>query len=136
MNRIVQLRSARDGTTISLSNFVPENGSPTSESFLVSISNYELKAETRASSYMAPNLHQYFASMASEWQGWKGEKTWATLEGEFELKATVDSTGHVRLAYFLRPPYTDFHWELRGAIEIEVGQLEAIAAEFQAAWPA
>jgi primase-polymerase (primpol)-like protein len=71
--------------------------------------------------------------MASEWRGWAGEKTWATLEGEFELTATADSLGHIRLGFFLRPADTGFNWELRGALELDAGQLEAIAHEIKAA---
>jgi hypothetical protein len=133
MAREVVIRSSRDGVTLTLSNFVPENGSPTSESFLVEIKSYDVRSEARASTFMTPDLGEFFASMANEWRGWSGEKTWATLEGEFELAATADSLGHVRLGFFLRPANTGFNWELRGALEREAGQLLTIAHEVRSA---
>ena len=134
MTREVSIRSSRDGVTITLSNFVPEDSSHISESFLVEIRCYGLRGEARASSYMAPDLGEFFTSLANDWKGWNGERTWATLEGEFQLVASADSLGHVRLGFFVRPPDTGFNWELRGALEIEAGQLEALSKEVNAAW--
>jgi len=135
MTRIVELRSARDGMTIVFSDFVPEDSSSLSESFLVTIKSHEIRAETRASSYRSVSLAEYFRDIAENWRGWNGRKHWATLEGELEFTATSDKTGHVRLGFSLRPPYTGFHWEVRGALELEAGQLDAIAEEVQQAWP-
>lgn len=122
--------------TITLSNFVAEDSSHLSESFAVAIQSYEVRAETRASSFMAPSLAAYFHDMADNWRGWEGEKRWSTLEGEFELSATADRVGHVRLAFFLRPANTGFHWELRGALELEAGQLVGISESIASVWPA
>ncbi len=136
MSRTAEIRSTRDGLVLTLSNFVQEDSSALSDSFLVSLKNHEIRAETRASSFLAPSLGAYFQDIAANWRGWKGEKKWGTLEGEFELTATSDSTGHVKLAVFLRAPHTGFHWELRSALELEAGQLDAIAYEVAAAWSA
>jgi hypothetical protein len=134
MSRTAEIRSARDGLVLTLSNFVHEDSSALSESFLASIKNYEIQVETRVSSFMAPSLGVYFQDIAKSWRGWKGEKKWATLEGEFEFIATCDSLGHVRLGVYLRSPHTGFHWELRTALELEAGQLDSIAREVSAAW--
>ena len=134
MTRRIDIRSARDGTVLTLSNFVWEDQTALADSFLVSVKHYEGQAETRASSFMAPNLSDYFHDIAKNWRGWTGEKNWATLEGEFELSATADKTGHVRLAIVLRSPYTGYHWELRSALELEAGQLDSIASEVGAIW--
>ena len=65
-----------------------------------------------------------FEQMANEWQGWKGEKSWGSLEGEFDLKATSDSTGHITLVASLYsgsfPPCS----KMVSEFEIESGQLE------------
>lgn len=134
MTREVCLRSSRDGVTLTLSNFVPEDASHLSESFLVEVRCHGLRAEARASSYMASDLGEFFASMAKDWKGWRGERTWATLEDEFRLTASTDALGHVRLGFLLRPSDTDLSWELRGALELEAGQLEAIAQDVRSAW--
>jgi len=134
MTREIAIRSSRDGVTLTLSNFAPEDPSHVSESFLVEVKAYDVRAEIRASTYMAPDLGQFFASLARDWRGWRGERKWGTLENEFELVATADTVGHVRLGYAIRPPFTDLHWELRGALELEAGGLEAIAAEVASVW--
>jgi len=65
-----------------------------------------------------------FEEMASEWQGWKGEKNWGSLEGEFDISATSDSTGHITLVASVRsghlPPCSKTITELI----LEAGQLE------------
>jgi hypothetical protein len=134
MSRELCIRSARDGVTLTLSNFVCEGADSMSDSFLVEVKAYDLRAEARASTFMAADLGQFFTSLANDWRGWQGERTWATLEGEFELTATSDPLGHVRLAYFIRPPHTGFNWELRGVLELEAGQLESLSLDAQAAW--
>jgi Family of unknown function (DUF6228) len=134
MTREFSIRSSRDGVTLTLSNFVIEDPSEVSYSFLVEVKNYEIRAEARSSSYMAPNFGDFFSSLAKDWKGWDGERSWATLEGEFELAATSDRLGHIQLRFFLRPAYTGLHWELRGALELEAGQLDSIAQEAREVW--
>jgi len=129
MTEPVEIRSARDGLKLTLSDLVEQNGSSLSDSFVVTIQSYEVRAEARASSFMAADLGDYFQDIADNWRGWSGEKKWATLENEFELAATADNLGHVRLEFFLRSPYTGYQWELRGALELEAGQLDSIANE-------
>jgi len=38
-----------------------------------------------------------FQSIDNEWQGWKGEKCWGAIEGEFDLVASSDNTGHITI---------------------------------------
>ena len=65
-----------------------------------------------------------FEKIANEWQGWKGEKTWHSLDGEFDLRATSDLTGHITLVASVYagsfPPCSKMVSEL----EIESGQLD------------
>jgi Family of unknown function (DUF6228) len=136
MSHEVSIRSSHDGLTLTLSNFLPENPSLISYSFLVQIKNYEIRAEARASNYMAADLPDFFSSLAKDWRGWKGERSWATLEEEFKLTATCDALGHIYLKFFLRPAYTGLHWELNGILEVEAGQLESIAEDVGKAWKA
>jgi hypothetical protein len=131
---LVLIRSSRDGAFLELSRFIGQGNSADADSFIVLAQRGDLRANATVSAYMAPHLGEYFESMAAEWAGWKGTKDWSSLEGEFTLSAKSDSTGHVTLSYFLRPPYTGFHWELKGALELEAGQLSAIAQEVGAAW--
>lgn len=131
---MVLIRSSRDGALLKLSHFVGQENSAEADSFVVLAQRGDLRAEAMVSAYMAPHLGEYFESMAADWTGWTGTKDWSSLEGEFTLSAKSDNTGHITLSYFLRPPYTGFHWELKGALELEAGQLSAIAQEVGTAW--
>jgi hypothetical protein len=136
MPREASIVSARDGLRLTLSNFVSEDQSHISESFLIEVKAYDVRAEARASTYMAEDLGKFFQSIADDWKGWKGSKSWSTLESELELAATSDSLGHVRLEFVLRKPHNGFQWELRGALELEAGQLDRIAQDVRLAWNA
>ena len=65
-----------------------------------------------------------FEQMAIEWQGWKGEKTWGSLEGEFDLTATSDSTGHITLVASVYSGTFPPSSKMVSEFEIELGQLE------------
>jgi hypothetical protein len=56
MTEPVEIRSARDGLKLTLSDLVEQNGSSLSDSFAVTIQSYEVRAEARASSFMAADL--------------------------------------------------------------------------------
>lgn len=65
-----------------------------------------------------------FEQIANEWQGWKGKKTWGSLEGEFDLTATSDSTGHITLVVSLYSGTFSPCSKMVSEFEIESGQLE------------
>jgi len=71
MSREVCIVSARDGLSLTFSNFVSEDASHISESFLVEVKAYDMRAEARASTYMANDLGAFFQSIATEWKGWE-----------------------------------------------------------------
>jgi hypothetical protein len=132
----LEIRSVRDGRVLVWGEFVDHDNTADADSFTVMLHRQDIKAQAKASSFMAPSLGGYFQSLASSWNGWSGPKEWSTLESEFILSATSDRTGHVTLAYRLRPPHTGYHRELSGALELESGQLELLARESSAVWAA
>jgi len=70
---------------------------------------------------------QFFGELASSWKGWKGEKTWRSLEGELELSATCDKLGHVILTVQLNQDRgSKTEWILKGSILLEAGQLSSL----------
>ena len=73
----------------------------------------------------------FFRDLAEHWRGWSGKKEWSSLEGEFSLIATSDSTGHTSLAIRLRAGPNPFDWTLTGVLLIEAGQLEEIAKKVE-----
>jgi len=74
-------------------------------------------------------LGEFFASIANDWRGWTGEKTWESVEDELALRATHDGLGHVTVVAELRrtfdPPARE--WLVRGALQLEAGALDAVA---------
>ncbi len=74
-------------------------------------------------------LGDYFASVEQDWRGWKGEKTWESVEGELSLTAIHDGLGHITLTAELRnrfnPPSRQ--WLARGALSLEAGALGPLA---------
>ena len=127
-------RSARDRASLTLSDFEPEYHGADAESFLVTLQGESLHAELRVSGYLAPDLGQFFHELAAQWRGWEGERGWSSLEGEFELSATSDRTGHTTLQFKLRPPLTGCEWRVAGALLLEAGNLESVAQEVSRAW--
>lgn len=76
-------------------------------------------------------LVQLFESIASEWRGWKGERTWESIEHDLRLAVSCSSTGHVTILVFLRN-YGEDDWRLQVPIATDAGQLENIARQVAA----
>mgnify|MGYP006141788917 FL=1 len=72
---------------------------------------------------------EFFSMLAANWQGWKGEKEWAALEGEYKMSAKSDSTGHITLTIKVWSGNWEPFWSSEVVMLIEAGQLEAIAHE-------
>lgn len=65
-----------------------------------------------------------FEQIANEWKGWEGDKTWGSLEGEFDLSATSDSTGHISLVATVYSGTFPPSSKMVSEFIIESGQLE------------
>jgi hypothetical protein len=44
---------------------------------------------------LATTLSGFVASLANDWQGWDGVRTWQSLERELTIDARHDGRGHV-----------------------------------------
>jgi hypothetical protein len=74
---------------------------------------------------------------ADEWRGWRGCKSWESLEGELRLELTADRLGHVTLAVRIRSdPGRADPWQLHAELSLDSGQLERIAGEAERLWRA
>jgi hypothetical protein len=70
-----------------------------------------------------------FRGLADDWLGWEAERTWSSLEGDFDLAATHDGLGHVALEVRLRVgPYAE-DWLATGTIWLDAGPLDAVARD-------
>jgi hypothetical protein len=76
-----------------------------------------------------------FSEAAAEWRGWRGCKSWESLEGELRLELTTDRLGHVTLAVRIRSdPGGADPWQLDAELSLDSGQLERIAGEADRLW--
>jgi hypothetical protein len=76
------------------------------------------------------DLARFFESLAADWRGWSGERTWESLEGELAFTATHD--GHVRLRIDVRGSI-ERDWRVRCDLAVEPGeQLSAAARDARA----
>jgi hypothetical protein len=69
----------------------------------------------------------FFAELADDWTGWKGQKGWGAIEGEYNLSATSDSLGHITLVAELNPNNVPPDWSGSVSLIVEAGQLEQLA---------
>jgi hypothetical protein len=71
-------------------------------------------------------LAVFFEALADSWWGWEGERSFCSLEGEFEITARHD--GHVRLAIRLRRVDGPGLWTLHADVTVDPGEDMAAAA--------
>ena len=86
-----------------------------------------LDASVLVSAYMFGGFADFFGGLATAWKGWKGGREWHAMEGELNLKAQSDRTGHVYLSVELcdgAPP----RWQVNATLVLEAGQLDRLAA--------
>jgi hypothetical protein len=98
------------------------------EYYSLTISGRDMKATVRVEN--APygtNPVDFFEMVSNEWQGWKNEKEWGSMEGEFSLSAKADSTGHIELNVRAQPSFYAPYWSAEVVLVVESGQLESIA---------
>jgi hypothetical protein len=131
MDRAVKIRSAHDGTTLA---FFDYHG----DSYKVTLRGPNCEATASVYAYQPYGLSfvSFFQGLAHDWSGWKGEKKWLSLEGELELSATIDLTGHVNLKVRIKSdPYPYYGWSFSTTLLLEAGQLEQIARQIESFTP-
>jgi Family of unknown function (DUF6228) len=83
--------------------------------------------------YMAQALSEFFQGLADSSRGWEGERKWRSLEGELQLTASIDKTGHVwlRMNSKIRALFVGLAGAGQTGVELEAGQLEALAQDMK-----
>lgn len=120
----LEFKSPHDGSHLSFA--ITERYEESIE-FSVQVKTPNFSGVAPSSTFMAAPLDAWFQSMADDWIGWKGEKSWADLENRVTLSATADATGHIRIKVTLAGP--DYESELRVNIMFDAGQLESMAGD-------
>ena len=70
---------------------------------------------------------ELFVEIAKDWKGFNGEKSWGSLEGEFDIEAKSDSTGHIIITASINTGFFPPCSKMVSEFEIEAGQLESIS---------
>lgn len=72
-------------------------------------------------------LLSFFEELALNWRGWDGDKTFDSLEGDFQLSAKHD--GHVRLSFELTQFERPTTWAAKGELTLDPGEELTAAVE-------
>lgn len=113
------IKSVKDGAVLEFSEY-------SGDYFEAWLRTAKYEGRERVYAYEVQHLCGYFQEMGDSWRGWKGTKVWESLEGQLLFSASSDSTGHVILEVTIRQ-VDSLGWQLKGYLEIEAGQLEAVA---------
>lgn len=72
-------------------------------------------------------LPRFLQSLAADFRGWDGIRTWRALEDQLKVAATWQSWGHVELRFELRPN-TFAPWSATAVANLEAGEQIRLAA--------
>ena len=125
MESSVTVKSARDYTCLTFSDVA-------GETFTAVLESPHFSGRVVVSTYHSGPPDLLFAQMALEWRGWEGTKVWAALEDELRLTAISDLSGHTKLAVVMRNYCDPADWRLQATLELEAGQLAALARAVRA----
>jgi hypothetical protein len=127
LSKRITIKSASDGKKFELS--WPEPHESFTNYVKVWVIGLSCDVSADVDLHMSEPLPRFFQSLANSWRGWEGEKKWASLEEELKLSASIDHTGHVKLRIQLKSGHYAYDWRLETAVQLEAGQLEALAQE-------
>ena len=123
MQRELKISSVRDRASLTLTRLGPD----VVRADFVSPAFTACVPKVRLLSSLDPIA--FFQSLATSWRGWSGAQNWESLERQLVLSATHDSLGHVSLRVRLHESPGISDWIVEGTLELEAGQLEAIARD-------
>lgn len=99
----------------------------TGECFRVELKGFSLSAATEIWALDAIGLSQFFEELGKLERPWQGQRTWASVEGDFSLSATCSSLGAVTFRVELHQlPGAPEEWQFGAGIATEFGQLERL----------
>jgi len=125
--KTLTIRCSKSDSELTLSEISFETKDGTFFSYQAALSNSHLKAQVEVADASHRGWVDFFADLAENWRGWKGEKKTATLEGHLSIKCTVDPLGHVTLRVRLQDVSNSWHAEQD--LQLESGQLEELSKQ-------
>ncbi|MFD8144038.1 DUF6228 family protein [Streptomyces sp. NPDC059708] len=81
--------------------------------FLVKARGRWVSVETLVRTWDGDGLDAFLSSLAEDFRGWEGARTWRSLERDLTLSAEHHTGGHVHLTWGIhdRPPSEAWHFE-------------------------
>lgn len=80
-----------------------------------------VRAERGVLTYRGDGLDTFFKSLAADWKGWDGTRTWDAVEHGMTIEASHRGS-RVELLFILRRDYDPDAWELRMPIRVAPGE--------------
>ena len=80
-----------------------------------------VRAHRDVLTYGGDGLDAFFQSLAADWRGWDGTRTWDAVERGMTIEATHRGS-RVELLFVLRRDYEPDAWELRIPIRVAPGE--------------
>lgn len=88
---------------------------------VVDIRGDGLACEAATLSARGDGLDRFLASLADDWRGWDGVRTWNSLEHGLTIEATHEGA-RVQLLFVLRRDHQSDAWQVRAPIRIAPGE--------------
>src|SRR3989304_9916799 len=85
-----------------------------------------VNSSVRVAALSSSDLLPYFDDLARHWDGWKGAKTWESLEGQMKLECTRDALGHLFLRVTLRDSLGGAEWLAWGVLQLPGPEAPAV----------
>ncbi len=126
----IEIKSCDDSTTL-IFRLVGRNEK--GSTFVASVTGAPFIGEVTTTTYFVGPPSLLFRDMADNWQGWKGEKVWGALDGEFTLTATATSLG--RISVIIEMVEMAGAYRLKAILGFEAGQLENISKRVESLFP-
>ncbi|WP_218018471.1 DUF6228 family protein [Nocardia amikacinitolerans] len=92
-----------------------------------------MSIETSVRTLRGDGLGAFLASLAEDFRGWDGARTWRSLERDLTLSAEHHPGGYVRLAWGIHDRSQQGEWHFEATTVHEAGeQMRKLAAEIDA----
>nr|WP_107043040.1 DUF6228 family protein [Streptomyces roseoverticillatus] len=100
--------------------------------FLVTARGQGVSVEVSVRTLGGDGLDAFLSSLAEDFRGWTGARTWRSLEGDLSLSAEHGPGGYVRLTWGIhdRPPSEEWHFET-ATVHAPGEEMRNLAAEIR-----
>ncbi|MEU9139349.1 DUF6228 family protein [Streptomyces sp. NPDC048404] len=90
----------------------PYGDEPTLD-FLMKARGQWVSVETSVRTWDGDGLHNFLSSLAEDFRGWEGARTWHSLAYDLTISAEHHSGGHGHLTWGIhdRPPFEEWHFK-------------------------